>query len=72
MSDSPANEPKQRSSLMSRCLGDDAEVGVGEPAGLDTLEEPPERRGVGHVGGLGLTRTAGKHATDTATDVGDD
>jgi hypothetical protein len=50
-------------------------VGVGEPAGLDTLQEPPERRGVGHVGGLGLTRTAGKHATDTgdtATDVGDD
>lgn len=47
-------------------------MGGGEPAGLDTLEEPPERRGVGHVGGLGFTRMAGKHATDTATDVGDD
>ena len=57
---------------MSRSLGDDTEVGVGEPAGLDTLEEPPERRGVGHVGGRRLTRTTGKHATDTTTDVGDD
>ena len=43
----------------------------GEPIGLDTLEEPPEQRGIGNIGGLRLTRTAGKHATDTATDVGD-
>ena len=28
---------------------------VGEPVGLDTLEEPPERRGIGHIGGLCLT-----------------
>lgn len=45
------DEPKQRSSLMSRCLRPRAEVGIGEPAGMDILEEPPERRGVGHVGG---------------------
>jgi hypothetical protein len=25
---------------MSRSLGDDTEVGIGEPAGLDTPEEP--------------------------------
>ena len=56
---------------MSRCLGDDVEMHVGEPVSLDTLEEPPERRGIGHIEGLRLTRTAGKHATDTATDVGD-
>ena len=59
-------------SLISRRLDDNAEVGVGEPASLDALEEPPERRGVRHVGGRGLTRTTGKHATDTATDVGND
>jgi len=56
---------------MSRCLGDDAEVGVGKPAGLDTLEEPPEWGGVRNVGGLNQTSTAGKYATDPATDVGD-
>jgi hypothetical protein len=66
------DEPKQRPSLMSRCLGDDAEVGVGKPVGVDMLEEPPERRGVGHIGQHRLTRRAGKHATNTATDVGDD
>ena len=43
---------------------------VGESVGLDALEESPERRGIGHIGGLRLTRTPGKHATDTATDVG--
>ena len=56
---------------MSRCLGDDVEVRVGEPVGLNTLKELPERRGIGHIGGLRLTRTAGKHTTDTATDDGD-
>jgi hypothetical protein len=30
-------------------LGDDVEVRVGEPVGLDTPEEPPERRGIRHV-----------------------
>ena len=34
---------------MSRCL--DVEVRVGEPVGLDALEEPPERRGIGHIAG---------------------
>jgi hypothetical protein len=53
---------------MPRCL-DDIEVCVGEPVSLYTLEEPPERRGIGHIRGLRVTRTAGKHATDTATDV---
>jgi len=38
---------------------------------LDTLEEPPERRGVGHVGSLHLAATAGEHSTNTATDVDD-
>ena len=58
--------------LMSRYLGSDVEVPrVGEPVGLDTLEEPPGRRGIGYIGGLRLTRTAGKHATNMATDVGD-
>ena len=57
---------------MSRCLGDDADVGFREPVDVDTLEEPPERRGVGHIGRLRLTRPAGKHTTNTATDVGDD
>ena len=57
--------------MMSRCLGDDVEMRVGEAVGLDTLEEPPERRGVGHIRGVRLTRTAGKHATDTATDIGE-
>ncbi len=57
---------------MSRCLDEDVEVRVGEPIGPDALEEPPERGGIGHIGGLGLlTRTAREHATDTATDVGD-
>jgi hypothetical protein len=55
---------------MLRCLGDD--VGVGKPVRVDTLEQPPERRGVGHIGRRRLTRRAGKHATNTATDVGDD
>ena len=55
------------------CLGNDIEVRVGEPVGPDTLEEPPERRGIGHIGDRRLTRTTGKHATNinTATDVGD-
>jgi hypothetical protein len=65
------DEPKQRSSFMSRCLGDDAEVGIGEPIGADTLEEPPERRGVGHIGRLCLTTPTSKHATNTATNVSD-
>lgn len=37
---------------------------VGEPVGPDTLEEAPERRGVGYIGELRLTRTAGRHATE--------
>ena len=57
--------------LMSRCLGDDIEVCIGKPVGSDTLKEPPERRGIGYIGGLRLTRTTGKHATDTAMDVSD-
>ena len=57
---------------VSRCLGDDVEVRVGEPVGLDALEEPPERRSVHHVGILLLARAASEHATDTTTDVGDD
>ena len=36
---------------------------VGEPLGLDTLEEPPEWHGIGHIRGLRLTITAGKDAT---------
>ena len=56
---------------MSICLGDDIEVRVGEPVGPDTPKEPPEWHGIGQIGGPRLTRTAGKHATDTATDVGD-
>jgi hypothetical protein len=58
--------------LVSRCLGDDVEVRVGEPVGLDALEEPPERRSVRHVGRLRLARATSEHATDTTTDVGDD
>jgi len=55
---------------MLKCLGNDVEVRVGEPVGPDALEEPPEWRGISYIGGL-LTSTAGKHATDTATDVSD-
>ena len=55
--------------LMSRCIGNDIEVYIGE---LDTLKEPSERRGIGHIGGLRLTTTTSKHATDTtATDFRD-
>ena len=54
---------------MSRFLGDDVGVRIGEPVGLDTLEEPPKRRGIGHIGGLHLTRTAGKHATKEETRI---
>ena len=57
--------------LMLRYLGGHAEVCIGEPVGLDMLEEPPEQCGIGHIGGLCLTRTTCKHATDMATDVGD-
>jgi len=57
--------------LMSRCLGKDVEVCVGEPISPDALEEPPEWGGIGHIRGLGLTRTACEHATDMAMDVGD-
>ena len=56
---------------MLRCLCDDIGVCIGEPVGYNTIEEPPEQRGIGHIGGLRLTGTASKHATDTATDVGD-
>ena len=56
--------------MMARYL-ENVEVRVGEPVGLDTLEEPPERRGIGHIEGFRLTRTPGKQATDTVTDVGD-
>ena len=41
---------------MLRCLGNDVEACVGEPVGPDTPEEPPERRGIGNIGGLRLTR----------------
>ena len=44
---------------------------VGEPVGLDTLKEPPERCGIGHIGSLRLTTTT-NHTADTAMDVGDD
>ena len=50
-------------------LGDNAEVHAGEAIGLHTLKGPPEWRGIGHIGGLHLTRTASKHATNTATDI---
>ena len=56
---------------MSRCLDEDVEVRIGEPIGPDALEVPPEWGGIGHIGGLGPTRTTREHATDTATDVGD-
>jgi hypothetical protein len=56
---------------MSRCLGEDVKVRVGEPVSPDTFEKPPKRRGIGHIKGLHLTTAAGKHATNTATDVGD-
>ena len=57
---------------MSRCLLENVEVDVREPTGLDTLEEPPERRGIGHIGCLGLARTGSENSTDAATDVDDD
>lgn len=56
---------------MTSPLVEDGEVHVREPVGLDTLKEPPGRRGIGDIGGLQLTRTAGQHAADTATYVGD-
>ena len=34
-----------------------------ETLGLDTLEEPPEQHGIGHIGRLRLTRTTSKDAT---------
>jgi hypothetical protein len=54
---------------MSICLGDNMGVRTREPVGLDTLEEPPERHGIGHITGSHLTRTASKHATDMALNV---
>lgn len=47
---------------------------VGEPVGVDVLEEPPEGRSARHVGRLRLTsaRATGEHAADAATNVGDD
>lgn len=38
-------------------------MGVGEPVDVDMLEEPPERRDVGHIERDFLTRPADKHAT---------
>ena len=58
--------------LMSRCLGDDVEVRVGEPVGMDALGEPPEGCSIRHVGRLCLARAAGEHATDATTSVSDD
>ena len=49
----------------------DVEVRVGEPVGFDTLEEPPERRGIGHIAGSLLATAACKHSPDTATNIGD-
>jgi len=46
-------------------------VRVGEPICLDTLKEPPEGRGIGHIRRIRLTRTAGKHTTNTTTDISD-
>lgn len=46
-------------------------VRVGRSVDLDTLKEPPERCGIGYVGGVGLVRTATKHATNAATNVSD-
>ena len=57
--------------LISTCLVEDVEVGVGEPIGPDSLKQPPERRGVGYVRGRAPTRAAGQHAADAATNVGD-
>src|SRR5260221_6885500 len=54
-----------------RSLGEDVEVRVRESVAPDALEEPPEWRSIGHIGGLGLAGTTCKHSTDTATDVGD-
>jgi len=56
---------------MLRSLGNDIDVRVGEPVGPNTPEEPPERCGISHIRGPGLTSTTSKNATDTATDVGD-
>ena len=57
---------------MSKCLGEDVEVRVGEPVSPDALKKPPELSGIGQIDGIGLTRTVREHTTDTATDVGDD
>ena len=57
---------------MASCLGDDTEVGIGEPVGMDTLEEPPEWRGVGHIEWRFLTRPTSKYDTNTAAHIGND
>ena len=68
----PPNSKKNSAPLyiythnMSRCLVDDVGVPVGEPVGLDS-----ERRGIGNIGGFVPSSPVGKHATDTATNVGD-
>lgn len=57
--------------LVSKCLGNDVEVRVGEPVGLNTRKEPPERRSICYVGRLHLARATSEHTTDTTTDVSD-
>jgi hypothetical protein len=41
-------------------------VRVGEPIGPDALEEPPERGGIGNIGGRDFTRTAREQTLETA------
>jgi hypothetical protein len=55
---------------MSKCLGN-IEVHIWELFGPDMLKEPPEWHDICHIGGLCVTRTASKHATNMAIDVGD-
>ena len=40
---------------------------IRQSVGLDTLEEPPEQRGIDHIRRHHRTRTAGNHATESPT-----
>ena len=40
-----------------RCLNIEAGMHIREPVALDTLDEPPERRGIGHIRRVRFTGT---------------
>jgi hypothetical protein len=62
------SSPMSSGSMSQRLDRELVEVGVGK-AGLDTLQEPVEKRRVRDVGGL---RLAGEQTPDTSLAVSDD